>query len=104
MSLMEWVREHDRGYAALRRAGRTAIVMPAMFALGDRIIGNPVVATFAAFGSFALLLLVDFSGTTSDRLRAQAALATVGGILVCLGTLAARATWLSTAAMAAVAF
>jgi hypothetical protein len=104
MSLAEWVRAHDRGYAALRRAGRTAIVMPAMFAIGDKVIGNPVVATFAAFGSFALLLLVDFTGTTNDRLRAQAALAALGGVLVCLGTLATRAAWLSTAAMAAVAF
>jgi uncharacterized membrane protein YccC len=104
MSLVQWVREHDRGYAALRRAGRTAIVMPSMFAIGDKVIGNAVIATFAAFGSFALLLLVDFTGTTRDRLRAQAALAAVGGVLVCLGTLAEWATWLSTAAMAAVAF
>ena len=104
MSLLQWVSEHDRGYAALRRACRTAIVMPSMFALGDKVIGNAVIATFAAFGSFALLLLVDFTGTMRDRLRAQAALATVGGVLVCLGTLAERATWLSTAAMAVVAF
>ena len=104
MSLLQWVSEHDRGYASLRRAGRTAIVMPSVFAIGDKVIDNPVIATFAAFGSFALLLLVDFTGTTRDRLRAQAALAAVGGVLVCLGTLAERATWLSTAAMAAVAF
>jgi hypothetical protein len=104
MTLLEWVTKHDRGYAALRRAGRTAIVMPAMFALGDKVIGNPVIATFAAFGSFALLLLVDFTGTMNDRLRAQAALAAVGAVLVCLGTLATRATWLCTAAMAVVAF
>ena len=36
--------------------------MPAMFALGDKVIGNPIIATFAAFGSFAMLLLVDFGG------------------------------------------
>ena len=33
-----------------------------MFALGDEVIGNPALATFAAFGSFAMLLLVDFGG------------------------------------------
>jgi hypothetical protein len=33
------------GVGALRRAGRTAIVMPGMFALGDKVIGNPIVAT-----------------------------------------------------------
>jgi hypothetical protein len=34
-------------------AGRAALVMPAMFAVGDVVIGNPTIATFAAFGSFA---------------------------------------------------
>ena len=63
------------GLRALRRAGRAALVMPAMFALGDVVIGNPTIATFAAFGSFALLLLVDFPGRTWSRLRAQVALA-----------------------------
>jgi hypothetical protein len=33
-------------------------VMPARFASGDKLIGNPIIATFGAFGSFALLLLV----------------------------------------------
>jgi hypothetical protein len=102
MSLRRWVSEHDRGYVSLRRAARTAIVMPAMFAIGDKVIGNPVMATFAAFGSFALLLLVDFSGSMRDRLLAQVALAGAGAVLVCLGTLAGRAVWLSTVAMALV--
>ncbi|MEA2482524.1 MAG: hypothetical protein QOC55_471, partial [Thermoleophilaceae bacterium] len=57
---MKWLRDHDPGYAALRRAGRAALVMPAMFALGDKVIANPALATFAAFGSFAMLVLVDF--------------------------------------------
>ena len=89
-SAVRWLRERDRGFAALRRAGRTAIVMPAMFALGDVVIGNPAFATFAAFGSFAMLLLVDFAGPMRARLQAQAALAVTGGVFVCLGTLASR--------------
>ena len=40
-----------------------------------------MVATFAAFGSFAMLLLVDFGGPMRDRLQAQAALAVVGARL-----------------------
>jgi uncharacterized membrane protein YccC len=101
---LQWLREHDRGFAALRRAGRTALVMPAMFALGDQVIGNAVLATFAAFGSFAMLLLVDFTGPMSDRLRAQAALALACGALITLGTLASETTWLAATAMAVVAF
>lgn len=83
-----WLGRRDRDYAALRRACRTATVMPALFALSDLVIGNPQVATFAAFGSFAMLMLVDFGGALSARLQAQAGLALAGAALVCLGTLA----------------
>jgi uncharacterized membrane protein YccC len=103
-SPIEWLRARDRGFAALRRAARAALVMPAMFALGDKVIANPALATFAAFGSFAMLLLVDFAGSMRDRLQAQAALAVVGAIFVCIGTLASRSSWLGAAAMTLVAF
>jgi hypothetical protein len=104
MRAVNWLRAHDRGLGALRRAGRTALIMPAMFALGDRVIGDPTVATFAAFGSFAMLLLVDFAGPMRDRLRAQAALAVVSGVFICVATLASRTTWLAATSMAFVAF
>ncbi len=104
MHPLQWLGQRDRGFAALRRAGRTAIVMPAMFAVGDEVIGNAAVATFAAFGSFAMLLLVDFTGPMRQRLRAQAALAVVGGVFVCVGTLVSQTVWLAAAAMAVVAF
>lgn len=101
---LQWLSSRDRDLAALRRSGRAAIVMPAMFALGDKVIANPAIATFAAFGSFAMLLLVDFAGPLRDRLRAQAALAVAGLVLVTLGTLACRSVWLSTLLMALVGF
>src|SRR5271155_541469 len=101
---LQWLGRRDPDLAALRRAGRAAIVMPAMFALGERVIGNPVVATFAAFGSFAMLLLVDFGGPIRARLQAQAALAVVGCAFVCIGTLASRSVWLATATMAVIGF
>src|SRR3954453_14000713 len=104
MRALASLRSHDRNYAALRRAARTAIVMPALFALGTEVIGNPVFATFAAFGSFAMLLLVDFGGPMRDRLRGQAALAGTGGGLVCLGPLASQNVWLAGAAMAVIGF
>src|SRR3954469_17237886 len=90
MKLVERARQRDPGFAALRRAGRAAIVMPSAFAVGNEVIGNVDVATFAAFGSFAMLLLVDFSGPMSARLQAYVALALTGAVLVCVGTLASR--------------
>jgi uncharacterized membrane protein YccC len=101
---LRWLGQRDRGFAALRRATRTAIIMPAMFALGDKVIGNPQLATFAAFGSFAMLLLVDFGGLTAERLQAEAALAVTGGVFVCLATLASQTAWLAAVAMAVVGF
>src|SRR5690348_13944160 len=101
---VRWFGQRDRGFAALRRAARTAIIMPAMFAVGDKVIGNPQVATFAAFGSFAMLLLVDFGGPMAERLQAEAALAVTGGVFVCLATLASQTAWLAAVAMAVVGF
>jgi uncharacterized membrane protein YccC len=100
----EWLHTHDPGYGALRRAVRTALIMPAMFVLGDKVIGNPVLSTFAAFGSFAMLLLVDFSGSIKNRLFDQAALGVCCALLICLGTLASQTTWLAAVSMAVVAF
>jgi uncharacterized membrane protein YccC len=101
---MRWVRDRDPGFLALRRAARAAVVMPAMFAVADKVIGNPAVATFTAFGSFAMLVLVDFGGRLQERLEAQAALAVAGAVLVCLGTLASRSTPLAAVSMTVVAF
>lgn len=104
MHPLQWLGRRDPDLAALRRAGRAAIVMPAMFAIGQEVIGDPNVATFAAFGSFAMLLLVDFGGPLRERLQDQLALALVGGAFVCLGTLASHSVWLSTLAMVIVGF
>ncbi len=101
---LRWLGQRDRGFAALRRATRAAIIMPAMFAVGDKVIGNPQVATFAAFGSFAMLLLVDFGGPMAERLQAQAALVVTGGVFVCLATLASPTAWLAAVAMAVAGF
>ena len=78
--------------------------MPTMFALSDKVIGNPQVALFAAFGSIAMLLLVDFGGPMAERLQAQAALIVAGGVFICLATLASQNAWLAAVAMAVVAF
>jgi uncharacterized membrane protein YccC len=104
MHVVQWLRTKDRNFAALRRAARTAIVMPALFALGVRVIDNPTIATFAAFGSFAMLLLVDFGGSIRERLQSQLSLGVAGAVLVALATLASQQPWLAALAMAVVGF
>lgn len=102
--VLSWFSRHDPGYAALRRATRTAIVMPLLFAFGSVVVRDAQVATFAAFGSFAMLMLVDFAGPMRERLQAQLWLAVTGAVLVCLGTLTSSPVWLAVSAMAVVAF
>jgi len=98
------IESRDGGLLALRRAGRAAIVMPALFALSVKVIGNPQVAAFAAFGSFASLLLASFSGPMADRLRSQLALALAGAVFVVLGTAVSTVDWLAALVTAVVAF
>lgn len=94
----------DPGLASLKSAARAAIVMPAVFAVADKVIQNTQTATFAAFGSFAMLVLVDFTGPMRGRLVAYLALAGVGAVNVVVGTFCSRNAWLATAAMALVGF
>ena len=52
---------------AAMRAVRATLVMPTLFALTARIIGDPQMTLFAVFGSFATLVLVSFGGTRRDK-------------------------------------
>src|SRR6266699_2455857 len=85
----------------LRSAARAAIVMPAVFAFADKVIGDPQTATFAAYGSFAMLVLVDFTGPMRSRLVAYLGLAGAGAANVVLGTFCSRNAWLAAAATSA---
>ncbi len=100
----QWLQQHDREYVALRRAARTAIVMPSLFAIAFKVLDNASIALFASFGSIALLMLVDFAGPTRNRLEAQAALSVAGAVLICIATLASQSVWASAILMAVVAF
>jgi uncharacterized membrane protein YccC len=72
---------------AALRAVRAVLVVCGMFALTDKAIGNLQMATFAAFGSFATLVLAQFGGTQRDKLLAHTALALAGSALLTIGTI-----------------
>jgi uncharacterized membrane protein YccC len=72
--------------AAALRAVRATIVVPGLFALCDQVIGNLQMATFAAFGGFATLVLASFAGTWREKLLAHATLAVAGSVLLTIGT------------------
>lgn len=103
-ALQAAVRGRDPGGASLRRAARVAIVVPTMAALAGTIVGNPAATTFAVFGAFALLGLVDFGGPTIPRARAYAGATVVGAGLVLLGTVASGGDWSAVAGTVLVVF
>src|ERR1700716_4382963 len=68
------------------RALRATVVVGGLFAFTDKVVGNLQMATFAAFGGFATLVLVSFTGTRREKLVAHLALAIAGSALLTIGT------------------
>ncbi|MFZ0215359.1 MAG: FUSC family protein [Candidatus Dormiibacterota bacterium] len=104
MTLVRRLLASDAGFSALRRALRAAIVMPALFAITDLLLRNPTLASFAAFGSLATLLFVDFGGAMRDRLIAQTALILAQLALITIGTFASQALWVAVLVALAIGF
>jgi uncharacterized membrane protein YccC len=89
---------------AFLRAVRAAVIVPGLFAFTSQVIGNPQVATFAAFGGFATLVLASFGGTRRDKLVAHIGLALAGSVLLTIGTIVSSSTALAALATVPVAF
>ena len=94
----------DPGRFAMKSALRAAIVQPLAFALALVVVGDKQMALFAAFGSMALLVFVDFGGPALERLRAYLLLLAFGVPMIVVGTLCSQSTWMAAAAMALVGF
>lgn len=90
--------------AALRRAIRAAIVIPAVFAFAKLAIGDVQTTTFVAFGCFSLMVMADFGGPRLPRAAAYLATVVVGAVLITLGTLASPIAWAAALAMLIVGF
>ena len=84
---LEGWRARDPGLRATHRSIRAAVLVPAVFALADFGVGNGQTTLFSVFGSFSLLLFVDFGGPTRVRLRSYAGLFATGAVLIIAGTL-----------------
>ncbi|MGH3768321.1 MAG: FUSC family protein [Pseudonocardiaceae bacterium] len=90
--------------AAAMRAVRAAIVIPGLFAITYVGIGDVQMATFAAFGGFATLVLAEFGGTRRDKALAHLGLAVAGSVLLVVGTVVSFSTALTVIVTAAVTF
>ncbi|MFF0794302.1 FUSC family protein [Streptomyces spiralis] len=72
--------------------------------MGLELVGGEEFTLFAAFGGFATLLFVEFTGPMRVRIAAQLGLVLAGAVLICLGTLASRTVWTATSSTFIVAF
>jgi uncharacterized membrane protein YccC len=78
--------------------------MPAVFFFADTVIAQPQTTIFAAFGSFAILVLADFGGEWRTKLEAYLGLVAAGTVLISLGTLCSNSPLAGAAVMAVVGF
>jgi uncharacterized membrane protein YccC len=103
-SLARRFRIEDPDRSSLKSAARAAIVMPAVFAFADNVVRQPQTTIFSAFGSFAILVLANFSGPPRARLVSYLTLAGTGVVLISLGTLCSRSPAAAAAVTAVVGF
>jgi uncharacterized membrane protein YccC len=86
------------------RAARATIVVPGLFALTYKVVGDPQMALFAVFGGFASLVMASFAGTRRDKLIAHLGLAVAGSVALTIGTLVSGTAWLAALVTIPVAF
>ncbi len=99
-----WLRSKDPALLVVKRSVRAAVVMPSVFALAHGLFSNPQVALFGAFGSFALLLLVEFTGPFRTRLVSYVGLYVVSSCFIVLGTVVSSDKVAAVVAMGLVGF
>ena len=102
--LLTWLRAKDPDYLVVKRSVRAAVVMPSLFAIAHFAFPNYQVALFAAFGSFALLLLVEFTGKPRSRLMSYVGLWVVGSVFTVVGTVVSTNKVAAVVLMAVVGF
>jgi uncharacterized membrane protein YccC len=89
---------------AALRAVRATIVIPCLFAITFKVIGDAQMTLFAVFGGFAQLVTVTFDGTRRNKAVAHLGLTLAGAAAVTIGTLASGSAWLATVVTLPAAF
>ena len=101
---VHWLRAKDRDLLVTKRSVRAAIITPSVFAIAHGFFSNPQVGLFGAFGSFALMLLVEFPGRPRTRFVSYVVLFAVGVLFIVVGTLASTEKVAAVVLMAVVGF
>ena len=89
---------------AAMRAARATIIIPSLFAITFKVVGDPQMALFATFGGFATLTIANFGGSRRDKFAAHLGLAVAGSLVLIIGTLVSGTTWLAAVVTVPVTF
>jgi hypothetical protein len=99
-----WLRARDPGRETWARAVRAAVVVPVAFAVAGAISTDAQLGTFAAFGSFALLLFLDPPQETRPRLVAYGLVVGFGAVSITVATACSMTVGTAVAGMAVAGF
>ncbi|HEY1651722.1 MAG TPA: FUSC family protein [Acidimicrobiales bacterium] len=102
--LVRSLRAKDPDLLVVKRSVRAAVVIPSIFAVAHVYFANAQVGLFTAFGSFALLLLVEFTGPLRVRVVSYLSMFAVAAGLIALGTAVSTNKVAAVVAMGVVAF
>ncbi|MEU8298998.1 FUSC family protein [Micromonospora sp. NPDC048909] len=103
-SLLGRLRHRDPGYAALRRAARLTLVASSVFYACRYGAGDPLLATYALFGTVAAGMFAQLPGPAPQRARILVTTLPVAWALVAAGTLLAWNTWAAAGGMLVIGF
>src|SRR5215472_12712273 len=81
----QWWRVSWSRPAALR-AIRATIVVPGLFALSFKVIGDAQMTVFAVFGAFGALVMSSFGGSRRHKAVGHLGLAIAGSVALTIGT------------------
>jgi Fusaric acid resistance protein-like len=98
------LRARNPGRAVWARAVRAAVVVPVAFAVAGALSHDAQFGTFAAFGSFALLLFLDPPAATRPRLVAYGVVVGIGAVSITVATACSMSVGTAVAGMAVVGF
>jgi hypothetical protein len=98
------ISERERRLTGLARGMRAAVVVPMLFSLTLLVVREPDMAGFAVFGTFAHLVMVNYSTARGARSAECIALTLLGTIVMIAGTLVSEHLWLAIAGAVAAGF
>jgi hypothetical protein len=99
-----WLRVRRPPRPVLVRGVRAAVVVPVALALARAVTDDTQLPTFAAFGSFALLLFLDPPAATRPRLTAYGVVAGIGAVFITVATACSMSVVSAVVGMAVVGF